>query len=113
MQTGIVLGIFVMAMGLLASNRVRIDLIGLLVLLSLGLTGVVPTSRLFAGFSSEAAILIAGMLALGEGLVASGVTDGLAGFVQRTGGTQERGLSVVLMAFLLGEYWENLSSLYR
>lgn len=98
MQTEIVLGIFVMAMVLLASNRVRIDLIGLLVLLGLGLTGVVPTSRLFLGFSSEAAILIAGMLALGEGLVASGVTDGLANFVKRIGGAHERRLSVVLMA---------------
>ncbi|MCY0908159.1 MAG: SLC13 family permease [Sulfobacillus thermotolerans] len=97
MQTNIVLSIFVIAMILLASNRVRIDLIGLIVLLGLGLTGVVPSSQLFDGFSSEAAILIAGMLALGEGLVASGVTEALANFVRKMGQGHERRLAIVLM----------------
>ncbi|WP_171822648.1 SLC13 family permease [Sulfobacillus thermosulfidooxidans] len=97
MQSLIVLGIFLLAMALLASNRVRIDLIGLIVLLSLGLTRSLPLSILFSGFSSEAVILIAGMLALGEGLVASGVTDWLARFLQRIGGSGEKRLSTVLM----------------
>ncbi|WP_202899980.1 SLC13 family permease [Sulfobacillus thermosulfidooxidans] len=97
MQSFIVLGIFLLAMALLASNRVRIDLIGLIVLLSLGLTDSLPPSILFSGFSSEAVILIAGMLALGEGLVASGVTDWLARFLQRIGGSGEGRLSTVLM----------------
>ncbi len=71
------------ALLLLASGRVRIDLVGLLVLAALGLTGVVGIHQLFSGFGSEAVILIAGMLALGQALVATGVTDRLGQLMAR------------------------------
>ncbi len=82
----VVLAIFFIAMGLLASNRVRIDLIGLLVLAMLGLTNTVPPAVLYCGFSSDAVILIAGMLAFGEALTASGATARLGGWLERMGG---------------------------
>lgn len=85
-------------MGLLASNRVRIDVIGLTVLGLLGVTRVVSTSTLFSGFSSEAVILIAGMLALGEALVSSGTTAKLGQFMKKVGGKGANRLSTVLMS---------------
>ncbi len=98
LHAGIVLAIFLVAMGLLVSNRVRIDIIGLIVLTLLGLTQSVPVRSLFLGFASEAAIVIAGMLAIGEALVVSGVTHRLGIWLKRIGGTHEGRLTVVLMA---------------
>ncbi len=98
LHAGIVLAIFLVAMGLLVSNRVRIDIIGLLVLTLLGVTQSVPVGSLFLGFASKAVIVIAGMLAIGEALVASGVTHRLGIWLQRIGGVHERRLTVVLMA---------------
>lgn len=94
----IVLIIFLITVGLLASNRVRIDVIGFIVMTLLGVTQVVSTSTLFSGFSSEAVILIAGMLALGEALVVSGTTAKLGWFMKKVGGKGANRLATVLMS---------------
>jgi di/tricarboxylate transporter len=93
----IVLLIFVSAMVLLATNRVRIDVIGLGILVALGLTGRVPSRQLFAGFSSEPVLLIAAMLAMGEGLVRAGTTARLARWIQMWGGRSASRLVATLM----------------
>lgn len=85
-------------MGLLASNRVRIDVVGLIVMALLGITHVVTVSTLFSGFSSEAVILIAGMLALGEALVVSGTTGWLGRLMEKIGGKGANRLSTILMS---------------
>jgi di/tricarboxylate transporter len=94
---GIVLGIFGVAMVLLASNRVRIDVIGLGILLALGLTRTVPEATLFGGFASQPVLVIAGMLAMGEGLVRSGLTTRMARWIHQWGGTSESRLGATLM----------------
>jgi len=54
----IVLSILVGAVVLFISNRVRIDLIGLLVLGSLAVSGVITPSDSLAGFSNPAVITV-------------------------------------------------------
>lgn len=93
----IALAVTGITLALLAINRIRLDLVGLFVLVSLGVTRSLPPADLFAGFSSPALIVIAGMLAMGEGLVASGATRRLAGWVQRGAGHHPRRLVAVLM----------------
>ncbi|MCY0884446.1 MAG: SLC13 family permease [Firmicutes bacterium] len=94
----IALGLLALTMVLLASNRVRIDLVGLLVLVLAGLSGLVPASRLYAGFSSEAVVLIGAMLAVGEGLRRSGVTDALARWLEGLGRRRPHLLRLALLA---------------
>lgn len=91
------LAILAAVLVMLVSNKVRIDLIGAFILLALGLTGLVEEKHLFEGFSSKAVIVIACMLALGEGLVRSGVTDWLALWIARMGGQSEKKLLLLLM----------------
>lgn len=86
-----------MAMVLLATNRVRIDVIGLMVLAVLGLSGEVRTAVLFRGYSSEAVVLIATMLAFGEALAFSGAAGWLAGILQRHASKHSGRLTVVTM----------------
>lgn len=82
----------------MASSRVRIDVVGLIVLVLLGITGSVHASRLFTGFSSEAVILIATMLAFGEAIVASGANTHLARFLARRTSGKQRRLVMLMMA---------------
>ncbi|HEU4963303.1 MAG TPA: SLC13 family permease [Bacilli bacterium] len=82
---------------MLVSNKVRIDLIGVFLLLALGVLGLADEKHLFDGFASKAVVVIACMLALGEGLVRSGVTDWLALWIARFGGKSERKLLFLLM----------------
>ena len=94
---GVVLAIFGLAMVLLASNRIRIDVIGLFILVALGLTHAVSNTTLFGGFSSQPVLVIAGMLAMGEGLVRSGLTTRMARWIHQWGGTSESRLGATLM----------------
>ena len=96
LQAEWVLGTLLLALLLLGSGAVPIDVVGMLVLVLTGLSGAVPAGQLFAGFGSEAVIVIAGMLALGEALVVTGVTQRLVAYAARVGGGERR-LSLVLM----------------
>lgn len=82
---------------MLISNKIRVDMIGVFILLALGVTGLVKENQLFAGFGNEALILIATMLALGRGLMESGVTDVIASYIARVSGRRERRLLSLLM----------------
>lgn len=56
-----------------------------------------PASALFSGFASEAVAVIAGMLALGEALVVTGVTQRLVGYGTRLGGSERRLCLLVML----------------
>ncbi|GMA63621.1 SLC13 family permease [Alicyclobacillus fastidiosus] len=91
------LGILLVVMIMLVSNRVRVDFIGVFILLALGITGVVSDKDLYSGFGNEAIIVIATMLALGQALIRSGITDTLSIWITRVAGRSERRLLSLLM----------------
>ncbi|ARU61313.1 hypothetical protein CBW65_10125 [Tumebacillus avium] len=91
------LSILLIVLILLVSNKVRIDVIGIFILLALGLGGLVKEKDLWAGFGSEAVIVIAAMLAIGEALVRTGIADRLAVWMTRIGGRTEHRLMPVMM----------------
>ncbi|MBL0386593.1 anion permease [Tumebacillus sp. ITR2] len=94
------LSILVLVLLLLVTNKVRIDFIGIFILLALGIGGLVKEEKLFAGFGSEAVIVIAAMLAIGEALVRTGLADRLASWMTRLGGRTERRLLPVMMVIV-------------
>lgn len=82
---------------LLLSERLRPDLIALLVLLTLGLTGVLTPEEAFSGFSRSAVIAILALFILTHGLEKTGVTRWLGRrMLQLSGGSGTR-LVVLLM----------------
>jgi di/tricarboxylate transporter len=76
--TFIILGIAII---LLLSDRVRPDLVALMVMLSLGLMGIITIQETFSGFSRTAVITILAIFILAEGLQRSGVTDKLGSWL--------------------------------
>jgi di/tricarboxylate transporter len=91
--TVIILGIAIL---LLLSDRVRPDLVALMVMLSLGLTGIITIQETFSGFSRTAVITILAIFILAEGLQRSGVTDQLGGWLLHYSGSGEIRLVIVV-----------------
>ena len=56
--------ILVVAAALLLSDRVRADLVALLVVVALGISGVLSPREAFSGFSSSAVVTMAAILSL-------------------------------------------------
>jgi di/tricarboxylate transporter len=66
-------------------NRLRFDIVAMLALLAVAVTGLVPGDRLFAGFGHPAVITVAAVLVISQGLVNGGVVDGVARLLGRVG----------------------------
>ncbi|MEO8742356.1 MAG: SLC13 family permease [Lysobacteraceae bacterium] len=63
-----VAGIVIGAMILFASEKVRIDIVALIVLALLLVLGILDIKQAFSGFSNEATITVAAMFALSLGI---------------------------------------------
>jgi di/tricarboxylate transporter len=89
--------ILLAAIGLLLSERLRPDLVALLVVVALGVTGVLVPRETFSGFSSSAVVTIVAIFILTEALRITGVTERAGDLLLRLAGAGERRLVVVLM----------------
>lgn len=92
--TGIIL---VAALALFISNRLPADLVALLVVAALGLTGVLTSEEAFSGFSRSAVITIIAIFVLSEALQKTGVTDQVGNILLKISGRTELRLIVVVM----------------
>ncbi|MGO3126529.1 MAG: SLC13 family permease [Luteimonas sp.] len=85
----IVLALVGLTMVLFVFQRVRADLVALVVLVMLGLTGLVAPEDVFNGFSSNATISVIATMILGMGLDRTGALNRLAGWLLRRAKGQE------------------------
>ena len=93
-----VIAIIVAALALIAFTRLRIDIIALLVLLMVTLTGLVPADAALSGFSSSVVITIIGLLVITRGLEQTGVMQWVARQLQAYGRGSEAKLIALVMA---------------
>jgi di/tricarboxylate transporter len=99
LQIPFVLALVVAASVVLIADRLRPDLVALLLLVSLGLTGMVRADDLFAGFSRSAVITIIALFIITEGLERTGATRILGQRLQRVaGGSEARAVLVVMLS---------------
>ena len=105
----IVFTILCAAVALFAWGRLRSDVVAILVVLALMLSGVLTVQEALAGFSDPVVMLIAAVAIVGEGLVATGVAYRLGEAVMRGGGKSEARL-VALVMVLAGSIGAFMSS---
>jgi di/tricarboxylate transporter len=79
----LVLGLVVFTMVMFLFERIRADVVALVVLVVLGLTGLVPREDLFGGFAGNAVMSIIATMILGAGLDRTGALNRLAGWLLR------------------------------
>lgn len=79
----IVLGLVLLAVLLFATEKLRVDLVGLMIMAILLVTGIVTPEEGLSGFSNEATVTVAAMFILSEGLFRSGAVNSLGAFLGR------------------------------
>jgi di/tricarboxylate transporter len=92
-----VLAILAAAIVAFASNRLRVDAVGLGVLLALAVSGILTAGEAVAGFSDASVLMIGGLFIVGEALVTTGVAAALGAWLARVGHGSETRLIVLLM----------------
>lgn len=89
------LAVTLIAAALLISDKLRPDLIALLVMITLGLSGVVSQQETFVGFGGPAVMTILGISIISEALHQTGVTLFFSRVMQRLGQGSETRLLLV------------------
>jgi di/tricarboxylate transporter len=97
LEIALVLGILAISLVLFISEVIRMDLVALLVLGALAVTGLVDSNEAFAGFSNSAVITVWAMFILSEGLTRTGIADVIGRQVMRIAGRREIAMIVVIM----------------
>ncbi|HEY8020176.1 MAG TPA: SLC13 family permease [Thermoanaerobaculia bacterium] len=86
------------ALALLLSDRVRADLVALLVVLALGATGVLTSQEAFSGLSRSAVVILFAIFILAEGLERTGVSEKVGRLLVRLAGPRESRLVLAVMS---------------
>ena len=87
----------VVAIGLFASERLPVDVIGILLVMGLVLTQVLTVQEAVAGFGNDIIITIAGLFLLVGGLVKTGMIDVIGRRMHRIAGDSEFVLTALIM----------------
>jgi len=93
----LVLGILAIAILLFVSERLRVDLVAMMVLVALAVTGLVTVEGAFSGFASPAVIVVWAVFIISGGLTRSGVADLIARQVVRLAGRSQLRLMLLIM----------------
>ncbi|MCW5961855.1 MAG: SLC13 family permease [Pyrinomonadaceae bacterium] len=89
--------ILIVAMILFFTDKIPADLVALLVVVSLGLSGILTPQEAFSGFSRSAVITILSIFIIAEALQRTGVTEQVGNLLLKVGGRSEMHLIVTVM----------------
>ncbi len=90
------------AIAMFVANRPRMDVVALVMMLALPLTGIITLPEALAGFSDPNVILIAALFVIGECLVRTGVAQRLGDWLLSRAGHDETRLVPPLMMIVAG-----------
>jgi di/tricarboxylate transporter len=91
------LSIIAVAVILFATEKLRVDIIALLVLLTLVLSGLIEADQAFLGFASPAVITVWAVYIVSGALFKTGITDILGAWIARLAGNSEPRLIAIIM----------------
>ena len=90
--------ILFLAVVLFTTERIRIDLAAILIMIILPWTGIITPSEAFSGFSSNAVITIIAIMILGYGIESSGSLNFIADYISLKAGRQGKKVMVWISA---------------
>jgi di/tricarboxylate transporter len=98
----VVYAVLTAAIVLFASDRLRLDVVALLALLTLALAGILSPAEALAGFADPIVIMIAALFIVGDGLFRTGVAARIARLALRYGaGSEARTIAVLMLIVAL------------
>jgi di/tricarboxylate transporter len=93
----ITLGMLLVAVVLFGTERIPIDIVTILLVMGMVLTGTLTPAEAFSGFGNDIVITIAGLFILTGGLVKTGVIDVIGRRLHKISGGHEFRLTVLVM----------------
>jgi di/tricarboxylate transporter len=111
-QIGLTLLFLGIAALLLLGNILRADIVALMLMLALVLSGILTSQEAFSGFSRSAVVVMFSAFILAEGLRRSGLTERLGFFIIRLFGKGERRLifGVMTASAVLSLFMNNIAA---
>ena len=111
-QIGITFLFVGLAALLLLGNILRADIVALMLMLALGLSGILTPQEAFSGFSRSAVIIMLSAFVLAEGLRRSGMTERIGSFILRLFGKGEGRLifGVMTASAFLSLFMNNIAA---
>ncbi|HZP65808.1 MAG TPA: SLC13 family permease [Rudaea sp.] len=106
-QAWAVAAIVLGAMALFISEKLRYDVIALVVLVALILLHIITPTEGLSGFSNEATVVVAAMFALNAGVVGTGALDPLIRILSRIDRPWLLTLAIMLIVCVLGAFVKN------
>lgn len=102
MQIAIVLGLLILAIVLFALETISVDVITILLLIGLVVSGILTPAEAFAGFSSEIIIILASIFVISGALRQTGVMDVVGERIYQIAGGQPNHLLAAVMTIVGG-----------
>jgi len=96
-QMWLAIGILAAAIVLFVTEWLRVDVVAMLVVIALLLTGLLPPKEAFAGFSSPAVLTIASLFVVGGAVMQTGLAGLIGRRILLIAGTSEVRLTAVIM----------------
>jgi di/tricarboxylate transporter len=97
-----VLCLLLCAIVLFTTNKVRMDVVALIVIVAFVLSGTLSAKEALSGFSDQNVILIAALFVIGEGLVRTGIAYQVGDKLVKAAGSSETKLLILLMLSIAG-----------
>ena len=97
-----VYGLLFVTIALFVSDKIRLDVTAVLVMVALTLSGILPVKDVVSGFGSTLIMLIAGLFVIGEGLFRTGVAAQIGHVIARFAGNSEIRLLAIIMPAVAG-----------
>jgi di/tricarboxylate transporter len=97
-QIAVTLTLLLLASLLLFGNILRADIVALMLMLALGISGILSPQETFSGFGRSAVVIMLSAFILAEGLRRAGLTERIGTFIIRLFGRGERRLIFGVMA---------------
>lgn len=97
-----VIALLVFAIWQFIQNKIRMDIVALIVMLFFSLTGILSVKEVLAGLSDPNVVLIALLFIVGEGLVRTGIANQVSDWLMRVSGASEVKVLVLLMLSIAG-----------
>lgn len=96
-EIGFVFAVLGITIALFVSDKLRMDLVALMVVAVLAVSGIVTPAEAVSGFGNPTVVMIAALFVVGEGLFRTGVAAAAGNWLLKVGGSSE----VRLLCFLL------------
>lgn len=97
-----VLALLVFSIWQFIQNKLRMDIVALIVITFFSLSGILSVQEVFAGLSDPNVVLIALLFIVGEGLVRTGIAYQVSDWLMRVAGNSEVRVLVLLMLCIAG-----------